>query len=43
MSGFEVTFSAQNDIEGYPDETHMFGSTGLMDYTEPFIIKTYTD
>ena len=40
MSGFEVTFSPDPDfLKGYEDITHMFGSEGLTEYTEPFVDK----
>ena len=42
MSGFEVTFSPVDGVQGYEDITHMFGSTGLMDYTEPFLLRDFS-
>ena len=41
MSGFEVTFSPDGKLKGYEDITHMFGSEGLTDYTEPFVVKNF--
>ena len=42
MSGFEVTFSPVDGVQGYEDITHMFGSTGLMEYTEPFLLRDFS-
>ena len=42
MSGFEVTFSPVSGVTGYEEITQMFGSTGLMDYTEPFLMVDFS-
>ena len=42
MSGFEVTFSPVDGVQGYEDITHMFGSTGLMEYSEPFLLRDFS-
>ena len=47
MSGFEVTFSPETkgraSLTGYNEITQMFGSTGLLEWTEPFKELSFTE
>ena len=38
ISGFEITFSQPSSYSGWPDETHMFGSTTLISHYEEFTL-----
>ena len=40
LSGFETTFSQPASYSGWPDESHMFGSTSLTSHYEEFSFTT---